>query len=429
MKTRLSFVVLSSLALVLMTSSAGARPLATAVTTAFTYQGRLTDGGPAADGAYDFTFRLFDDASAGSPVGSLLTKDDVAVSGGLFTVQLDFGDVFNGTALWLEIAVRPGASIGAYTTLSPRQALTATPFAIYASKAPWSGLTGVPAGFVDGVDNGSSYQNLVVVAKSGGDFTTITDALNSITTASSVNRYLIYVAPGIYTEQVTMKQFVDIQGSGELNTKITHGGSASANTGTLIGVYLAEVRFLTVENTGGSVYAIAVYNNNAGPRLTHITASASGATSASGVHNYLSSPILTDVTASGSGTTESMGIWNESFSQPTMKDVVVTASGGTNAYGIFNDGSWSTITDSTVGASGGTGNYGIYNSASSGSYTVEIQNSHITGNTNSIFNNSHFTVEVGASQLKGGAASAGGGSLICAGIYDENYAYSATTCP
>jgi hypothetical protein len=71
-------------------------------------------------------------------------------------VQLDFGAVFDGTALYLEIGVRP-ASGGAYTTLAPRQALTATPYARYAAQSPWSGLIGIPPGFADGTDDGSTY--------------------------------------------------------------------------------------------------------------------------------------------------------------------------------------------------------------------------------------------------------------------------------
>ena len=39
---------------------------------------------------------------------------------GLFTVLLDFGVIFDGTALFLEIGVRPGDSSGAYTVLTPR---------------------------------------------------------------------------------------------------------------------------------------------------------------------------------------------------------------------------------------------------------------------------------------------------------------------
>ncbi|HEY67233.1 MAG TPA: hypothetical protein G4N97_03055, partial [Thermoflexia bacterium] len=100
------------------------------VGTAFTYQGRLTDGGSPANGHYDFKFQLYDAASDGNPVGSTVAQEDVAVSEGLFTVQLDFGtDAFTGEARWLEIGVRPGSG-GTYTILSPRQPLTPAPYAL-----------------------------------------------------------------------------------------------------------------------------------------------------------------------------------------------------------------------------------------------------------------------------------------------------------
>ncbi len=98
--------------------------------TAFTYQGRLLVGGNPVSGTYDFEFRLYNAEIGGTQVGSTVTKDDISVNDGLFTVQLDFGDVFYGTALWLQIGVRPGDSTGAYTTLSPRQPLTAAPYAL-----------------------------------------------------------------------------------------------------------------------------------------------------------------------------------------------------------------------------------------------------------------------------------------------------------
>ena len=126
--------------------------------TSFTYQGRLTDGGRPASGSYDFQFRLYDAASGWTQVGSTVNKEDVAVTEGLFTVELSFGGgVFTGDERWLEIFVRPGASTGPYTSLTPRQALTATPYAVYALGAPWSGLTGLPAGFADWVDNDTTY--------------------------------------------------------------------------------------------------------------------------------------------------------------------------------------------------------------------------------------------------------------------------------
>lgn len=110
------------------------------LSTSFTYQGRLTDGGSPADGNYDFEFKLYDAESNGGQVGEPNPKPDVAVQDGYFTVELDFGDVFDGTALWLEVGVRTGDSDGAFTVLGPRQKLTATPYALHARDA-WS-LTG-----------------------------------------------------------------------------------------------------------------------------------------------------------------------------------------------------------------------------------------------------------------------------------------------
>jgi hypothetical protein len=56
------------------------------------------------------------------------------------------------------------------------------------------------------------YSNTVTVAKSGGDYTTITAALNAITDASATNRYAVYIYPGEYDEEVTMKEYVDFIG-------------------------------------------------------------------------------------------------------------------------------------------------------------------------------------------------------------------------
>src|SRR5829696_4714892 len=80
--------------------------LAFSQTTALTVQGSLKDGGTAANGVYDFEFRLFDGANAQQ--GSTQAKDDLQVTDGLFTVELDFGDQFPGAGRFLEISVRAG---------------------------------------------------------------------------------------------------------------------------------------------------------------------------------------------------------------------------------------------------------------------------------------------------------------------------------
>src|SRR2546423_1676689 len=171
----------------------------------FTYQGRLKFGGTPANGPYDFTFKLYDDPSAGSQVGSTITAT-VVLTDGLLTTTLDFGaGAFNGDGRWLEIASRPSGA-GGYTTLSPRQPITPAPYALFALRT-------------------QPYKNVVSVAQSGGQFTSITAALNSLTDNSAINRYLIRIGPGTYTETVTMKPYVDVEGAGEKSTRITFTGS------------------------------------------------------------------------------------------------------------------------------------------------------------------------------------------------------------
>jgi hypothetical protein len=119
---------------------AGSRA-AVAQGTAFTYQGQLSSAGAPANGSYDLTFTLFAGPSAGSPVTGPLTNLATSVDNGLFTVTLDFGQNFPGADRWLEISVRTNGG-GAFATLSPRQALTPAPYAIYAAGANAAGLSG-----------------------------------------------------------------------------------------------------------------------------------------------------------------------------------------------------------------------------------------------------------------------------------------------
>ncbi|MCX7858880.1 MAG: hypothetical protein N2385_02215 [Chloroflexus sp.] len=95
---------------------------------AFTYQGRLDNNGAPANGAYDFEFALFNDATAGSQVGSTISLSNVSVVNGVFTVQLDFGNLFWQQQTHLEVRVRSSGA-GSFTTLTPRQPVTAAPVA------------------------------------------------------------------------------------------------------------------------------------------------------------------------------------------------------------------------------------------------------------------------------------------------------------
>src|SRR5262249_30304998 len=99
-------------------------------TPSFTYQGRLIDGGTAANGNYDLQFALWDSLNGGAQVGSTQGLNTVAVSNGVFTVSLDFGaNAFNGANRFLEISARP-SGVGSFTPLTPRQPITSTPYAV-----------------------------------------------------------------------------------------------------------------------------------------------------------------------------------------------------------------------------------------------------------------------------------------------------------
>ena len=116
--------------------------------TAFTYQGRLTDGGMPANGIYDLRFTIYDALTNGGTGGTVVTNAATPVAGGLFTVTLDFGaGVFTNAPRWLEISMRTN---GDWFPLSPRQPLTPAPYALYAPSAGAAG-TATTAARANGV--------------------------------------------------------------------------------------------------------------------------------------------------------------------------------------------------------------------------------------------------------------------------------------
>ena len=102
----------------------------------FTFQGNLKNSGAPANGSYDFLFKLWDDPTNGTQLGSLCL-DSVSVANGVFAATLNFGAQFAGAQRYLEIWVRAetvtscGVTSG-YTVLQPRQQINAAPYAINA---------------------------------------------------------------------------------------------------------------------------------------------------------------------------------------------------------------------------------------------------------------------------------------------------------
>jgi hypothetical protein len=192
-RSGLGFLIFAVFALALIPPVARAQ---TPVGTAFTYQGRLTDNGSPASGSYDFQFILYNAVAGGAQVGSILTVDDATVTNGLFTAPLDFGAVaFAGQARWLEVGVRAGSSGGAYSVLSPRQELTVTPGAIFASAAATATTAGSYSGNLLRIESVSNANNPVLEIKDNSPGQTRNAAINFLQTNNTVRGQIAYQNP------------------------------------------------------------------------------------------------------------------------------------------------------------------------------------------------------------------------------------------
>src|SRR5438105_2388702 len=85
-------------------------PALRAQTTAFTYQGRLSDSGTPANGTYDLRFIIYD--GNGAPIAGPITNAMTSVTNGLISVTLDFGaGIFSsGGDRLLDLSVRTKGS-------------------------------------------------------------------------------------------------------------------------------------------------------------------------------------------------------------------------------------------------------------------------------------------------------------------------------
>jgi len=204
---------------------------ASAQTTAFTYQGKLADGANAANGNYDFEFRLFDQLGGGAQQGAALQRLNVAVTNGIFAVQLDFDNQFNGAARFLEIGVRPAGG-GTFTQLAPRQQLTSNPYAIKSLNAATADSLSIAC-----LNCVTSSQ----IASVSGIAVTGTIPVASVPAGS-----------GNYVQNTTSPQAAsnfNISGNGTL------GGTLSANTITSATQFNIGVNRVLALGTSASVFA------------------------------------------------------------------------------------------------------------------------------------------------------------------------------
>jgi hypothetical protein len=169
-----------------------AQPEAQDVGSAFTFQGQLAFDNSPVDDACLMRFKLYDEAAAGNQVGPTFSPSAaVPVQDGLFSVALDFGDVFDNTALWLETEVRC-SSDSDYANLG-RQRLTI---------APQAGNASLNAGALS-TDRFSAFSDLTAegrLANAAGSL-----AQNNGTLQATLNADLLDDVHGSYYERSYME--------------------------------------------------------------------------------------------------------------------------------------------------------------------------------------------------------------------------------
>lgn len=353
-------------ALLLMAALSALNPQvssALAQTTAFTYQGQLQDNGSPANGSYDLTFTLFATNTGGVAIAGPLTNSATTVTGGLFTVALDFGSgVFTGTNYWLEIGAETNGG-GGFTTLAPRQPLLPVPYAIMAETA-----NAVPSANISGTIADSQLSANVALLSGSPNFAGSVSATNFIgngagltnvpgtfgwkivsgtnQSASSGSGYLLTNNAQVVITlpaSPSVGDIVAISGSGANGWKIAQLSGQSITTPSGFSGYATWTNHLTSSPTPYSIASSAdgtmlVFGGNG----SIYTSANSGTTwtlrtNFSAGYYVASSSDGTKLFAVGSGSavytsTNSGAAWIPQSTPPTGGSAIACSSDGTKAY-------------------------------------------------------------------------------------------------
>lgn len=242
-----------------------------ALSTAFSYQGRLQRDGAPFSGTCDFQFSLWDAAAAGSQKGNLLPFSAVTVADGLFTASLDFGNQFPGEARWMETAVKCAGDAG-FVTLQPRQPLTAVPYAIgllpgtIIDNPNGNGVKGVAhtlgkAGVV-GTNEGSGGYGVYGASADGGGVVGI--SINWVGVYGETKALASTGAAGVYGKAIgpsgmgvagraTEPDSIGVKGSADASGGVGVWGESAANTGVFGLTKSASANAVWGLNTAGGV--------------------------------------------------------------------------------------------------------------------------------------------------------------------------------
>ncbi|SNB46259.1 hypothetical protein [Geobacter sp. DSM 9736] len=245
-----------------------------------------------------------------------------------------------------------------------------------------------------------------------GDHSSLVSAMNSITDASDTKRYLIKIMPGTYDlsyaagSTLEVKRYVDIEGSGEGNTRVI-------STNPLYGVFIAygdqEIRSLSIESRnnynqwgpsqGDGIYALGPNVEVSNVKITLTTDAFNG------YHSGISgATTLNNVSINATSTNYSQvnGIRIRHSGIEANNTVINASSSGTGeAYGLYLEGGSGRFANLTVNASAAQ-----YAVLATGGAMIDILSSSVTGNVES--STSGGTLRIESSSVTGNTSAPGG---------------------
>lgn len=308
-----------------------------AQTTAFSYQGRFDDTtvSQPTNGSYDFQFALYGALSGGTQIGATQTLTVVNVSDGIFKVQLDFGSspFSAGANRFLEISVKKPLD-ASYTTLTPRQQLTSSPYSIRTLSAA-SADTATTATNATNATNAVNAQTALTAntATTAGNVTGIVQIANGGTGSSTKNFVDLSTNQTNIGGDKTFTGTVTAQNTGVNTDVITATNTAPAGTGSGAGI-------IGTTNQAGAGSA-GVWGQNNNTNGTGVIAGGNGQTAStlSAGSGLAATGFTTAIYARSNNPGISQAIYTDNFGSVTR----VNYWSGTTQYKINGTGAVSTL--------------------------------------------------------------------------------------